>query len=509
MKKLITFMALIAIAICAKAHNVIPVSSVKMPGALTAVVTVKKDTTVVPISDSLWYRVLIYADSNLTGTPISGPWDSGTVYMFTKTVPIPDTICCAMVIETKHRDTITHALVSDVSHFVIMSKPPTGSVTYTVSTDSIYYNLNVKGGNNNGVPVLIEAFTDTTCMWAFGSSTMYYVSGPSNFNFTGAVRAHFYSGMSYCIRITVTNPVTGVKVLKQIVTTATPFTTLPYVELSSPTTATDTSVNIFIGLNCFSRKSLDTLYLRDSTEVTWSRVIPISNLFDTTITGLQTQTVHVGGLHPSHTYLYDVKVKNIVGPTLLGTQRIQTLDTPVFTGSTNTFALLSVNATYNAMADSIIYNVYVGNVVGGTSTINAVLDKAGSVIYSIMPVTKSGHGIVRVAFPVSGDTGNFQVYAWSYDDLGSTDSTGSYVAYTSHVPVHVPGKNTTGILDVTENKNLHGCVNFYSEIGEVVGKYKCTFGEINMIAPNNKFIIYEFISDDGQFTNRQKIFVQR
>ena len=393
-------------------------------------------------------------------------------------------------------------MVFDTSHFVMMQKLATVTLTPVTTDTTIHYSIDINGGNASGVPVVIECFTDSACTFGFVVHT-YTVSGSHTATFSGFVSGVIHPCTHYWLRTTVTNPVTGTVVLVQPVTTTCAFTTLPYLELWDSTTHTDRSAIFNVGINCFGRNATAKVMWKKVSETYW-HMLPIT--LDTNTLGLQTVTLTTDSLMASTNYMYYVTAVNIVGPSNLGTKYFRTDDTVL--SSTGHLSITAVSGIYNG-ADSIIFSDYLTNVPGGTATLNSEMKNNGSIVSTIDPITSSiSYGSIRIAFPTFGDTGTFTISSWVYDDQGSTDSVGNYVLYSKMMTVHVSGINNTAVVEIVDHKTIHGKVSFFdAQLGIKISEYECVFGEISQKSPKEIYCIYNFVSDDGKFAERNKIFV--
>ena len=504
MKKILLVVALIAIVISAQgAHFFKGVKCTKTLGVSTATYIAVRDTNVVH-HDSVRCRVVI-TDDTISGLRFGGLWVSGVFDTITNTIPIGDTMREYFCIEAIHYDTALHVFITDTSFFTPMGKWPGVEPVVSATTDSIHYSVTFNQSNIT-TTVSIEYFgTDST--YSLGAVLQsHVVSGAVPVTYAGYVPATLSECTKYYLRFKAVNAVGSVSV-KDTQMTICPFAHITYLEWSDTLIHDDHSGTFYPGINCFGRNATVNINWKKVSETGWHVKHVI---IDTTMTGLQTPTVVIDSFVSSTNYMYYLSAVNIVGPVNLGMKYFTTDDTIVGSGTTGTLSLTSVSAVYNS-PDSVIFKDYLTNVSGGTATLNAQMTKNGVIVSTVDPITSSiDHGTIRMAFPTMGDTGTFMISSWVYDDKGSTDSVGGYVLYSRVLTVHVSGKNTTGIINVTVNKNIHGSVVLFSEIGKKVCEYKCMFGEINNFIPEkNTLYISNFISDDGQFTNRQKIFVQR
>ena len=494
MKKVLLFASmLLASVVGAKAqHNFSPVSFIKTPGLATATMNFSVNRW----GDSLWFRVRFCSDSNFTGTIAYGPMDSaifpsGSAGMVSGVIPITDTTICYLQMVSGHRDTVTHAIMWDTSCEVVMSKLPTIVADVSATTDSISYNLYVNGGNNNGVPVLAECFIDSTLMYSIYSRT-FTVSGSTTATFNGSVGG-LTTSAPYYLRFTVTNPITGVASVKQMQMTTSSISVPPYLEADSAV-MTPRSISVNVSANVFGHPASVTFLLRKLTEATWSKTRTI--VFDSTVTGLQTQTVMVDSLIPSTDYVYDVKAVNVVGTTYLGTHHAKTTDT------LTTFGLTPVFATVDRPMH-VKYELYYSNVGNNTANITMAILKDGIVLNTVALDGLGGNNLVDTAFTVI-DTGWYDLISWGFDNSGTFIATD-----TLHVYV---GPNHTAVMDLIEKSNPFGTANIFSLNGKFLVTKDILFDDRARInfgkeIPTGIYVL-KFISNDGKFWHAEQIFVR-
>ena len=427
-------------------HNFDSVTFIKTPGALSA------EATYMPTRpDSIWKMLLIYHDT-LSGTvPISGPLDSGMYSGWqTATPPIDpsDSTICWIKIASRTRDTSTHLFVRDTTRWVVMSKLPTENVTCTPTNDSIHYTLVCNGGNNNGVPVLVEFFTDAAETYSYPSHS-YTVSGSGTFTFNGSYPATLSPMTTYYLRFTITNPVTGTVVIHQAVTTLNTLTSVVYLTAGPIKDSTSNSVTVSVNANLWGHPAVIKLHRRKSTETSWTYTKLITSL-DSTVSGLQTSVDTMTGLAPLTTYVYAYEAINAIDTNWL-TGTVTTLDTALYVDTSSTFHVLGVYALDSSMGINTLYH-YHGN---GTNTLSMLIllkNASGSTMSTQTFPGLSGSGLQYARFIVP-DSGNYFVQALIFDDVtGASDETTNtlvHVAASSH--------STAGIEEVNAQYNDVEC----------------------------------------------------
>ena len=498
MKKFVLLVAIIATVFCANAHNFDSLVAIKSPGLNNFVLTY----TPVPAvrTDTVWWCIGFGHDSDRT---ISPPYYGllnvailSSVHSTTVDISGSDTNVCWAFIAAYRRDISTGLFVYDTTTSVVMSKFPTIVDSLSSTFDTVHYFLSVKGGNNNGVILRVKKYSDSS--YSYGS--LYQqdtINGPGVVAVNGVIPADTCSPVY--LEFTLSNSITGTDTVRVVKMTQCPlpaFTSLVYAELVDSST-TDDSLKFNFILNTFGRNAICVVKVRKVTDTMWSDVIPITS-FDTSVTGLQTVSVNVSGLTPLTLYAFEVDLMNVNGPTVLGTYYIKTKDTVL--GTSGTFGIGSVSISINnSTQDSIIY--YVNCTLPPGSISNLIISWLfnGNQIDEY-PVSVSTEGVYRFAFACLGN-GTYGAFGWATNTITSGYQTADTlsIGYT---------KNSAGVAVVANNKNVHGKVIFVDDqLGIKNSEQECMFGEIYKFAPKQIQCAYYFISDDGQFTDCQKIFV--
>ncbi len=472
-------------------HNFSLASFTKMSGASSSGVLHGASTR----PDSVWYIRQMCNDSNFVGTLYNSSdtiLKVGVGAINDTVITLSDTtICWLRIISFRHDTDSARTIIRDTTGFIVLNTRAMLGVVLNSTSDSIRYSLTVKGGNGNHIMVVITPFIDSLHSIWFCPDT-FYVSGPNTVIIHSTVR----SGLSPCTRYffetRVINPISGTVTVDNAKNTACPLTSTPYVGAAGTPVATANTITLPIVMDLYSRNATFRLYWRISGLSYWTDSVDITGL-DTTLTGGQYRNPIISGLLPSNSYTFDVKGKNVIGTSYLGTTVVSTTaPLPVFS--------LSVSATYasNHISASIAYS----NTPSGHCTFTCGLIHGGSVISSVPFYSLYSASVVDTGFSGISDTGMYGVTVWGYNEVGTyleSDTVWMYVPYIS----------TTKVVEGAGKMNINGRVEIYSIEGKFLGTYDCSFNErrknkINL--SNDEIYIFIFRNEDGEIISREKIY---
>ncbi len=443
--------------------------------------------------DSVWYFKQMCNDSNFSGTIFS---DTVKVRVgagsFVDTInTLSDTTeCWVKMISYRHDTDSARTIIRDTTGFIVLNKVPTLSESLTSTSDSIRYAITVNGGNGNGVMVIITPYIDSMHTMSFCPDT-FYVSGSNTVTRNATVRSWLSSCTRYFFETKVVNPISGTVIVNKAKNTACPLVSTPYVGAAGTPVATANTITLPIVMDLYSRNATFRLYWRISSLSYWTDSADIIGL-DTTLTGGQYRNPIVSGLLPSTSYTFDVKGKNVIGTSYLGTTVVSTTaPLPVFS--------LAVSATY--MSHHISASIAYSNTPSGHCTFTCGLLHGGSIISSIPFYSLYSASVIDTGFSGISDTGMYGVTVWGYNEVGTYLESDTVWMYVPYIP-------TTKIADA-EKINSNGRIEIYSIAGKFLGTYDCSFNErrknkINL--SNDEIYIFIFRNEDGEIISREKIY---